>query len=225
MACGWTSSANFFTIKRKRGSLLSSLHMEGDGECPTLVKQHDTNYISVFALVHFHENPYQGPHERGKKRCNWTSSSRPTTMLHPLTKFFDKGVVDLTCGSILAGERFNINSKLYMLRGHIHTSISTIPTPSDLLRGYIFDTKTKSFHNFKGPKGMKPYGTFGKLYYHATQYDYPHWPSESVKPTFERRDWNSVKADKCGSYPFRGRAVIAGNNIVEYQSATNKITN
>lgn len=126
---------------------------------------------------------------RRKKRCNWTD--RPL-LLHPLTKFFDKGIVDLTCGSILGCERFNINFMLYVLRGHRHTSISIIPTPSDLLRGYIFDTKTKSFHNFKGTKGMKPYGTvisaFGKLYYLATQYDYPHWPSESVKPTFGRYD-------------------------------------
>ncbi|KAB2612901.1 hypothetical protein D8674_035217 [Pyrus ussuriensis x Pyrus communis] len=118
---------------------------------------------------------------------------------------------------------------------------------------------------------MKPYGTlisvFGKLCYLATQYDYPHWPSKSVKPAFEpydprygfrkslppipssmkvgmyvgytvdrsnilvsltakkkrfkfcafqvtRRKRNSVKADKCGSFPFRGEAMIAEVNIV-----------
>lgn len=133
-----------------------------------VVKQHDTNYISVFALAHFHENPYQGPHERwlyevkirqgsavslGGRRCaiGLHHQDRPP-LLHPLTKFFDKGIVDLTHCSILAGARFNIDSKLFVLRGHRDTSISPVPTPSDLLRDILSTQRLSHSITSRAPK-------------------------------------------------------------------------
>lgn len=74
---------------------------------------------------------------------------------------------------------------------------------------------------------MKPYGTlisvFGKLYYLATQYDYPHWPSKSVKPAFERYDpkqgfWKSLppipSSMKVGMYEVVCYAVDRSNILV-----------
>lgn len=167
---------------------------------------------SVYILVSYTAVKYtSGLYEVKVEEESGKVKGEKHELLNTVANFFDKTKFQVPNYFVLESARFCSSSKLYLLinegpqfaqgwtKGSTTTASSMAKAGS--LRGYIFDTNSRSLDAFKPPQSLKRIAVvisaYDKLYHLADPICFPEIP----KPSFERYDPNTDSWETLPPFP------------------------